>query len=226
MRELLYYFIMRDCMLAIFAVRRKNIHTKPILQRSPNIACYCSLCRNRRAPYDSYIFPLSSLIKKLFAKMCLCIRGLGYDKETGRILVYSVHKPKPWVIYIIAFGISEMPCKGVDKRTAIIPMPRMHDKPSRLIHNHNCIILIDHIQWDILRDNLKIVSGTVHHHAHHIQRLHTVVGFYWLSIYEHTACISSLLHPVSGRFFQTSYKELVNPKELLTLIRDKTEMLI
>ena len=102
----------------------------------------------------------------------------------------------------------------------------MNHQSCRLIHHQQIIVFIYYIKRDILRYNLKIITGTIHHNAHHITRLDLIAALHRLPIHNHAICISRLLDTITRGLLHPVGKEFINTKQLLPLICHKTKMLI
>ena len=110
--------------------------------------------------------------------MGLGIREFWPQPAVRGVLVYSVHKSHSRVVDIIV-GIvaeNEMPARLQECRDSC--RDGMHHKPGRLVDHEQMLVLVHDVERNILGYYLKLVTRTVHDHAHHIERLHAVVGFH------------------------------------------------
>ncbi len=103
------------------------------------------------------------------------IRRFGNDKQTGCVLVNTMDKPKSRIANIIIRIVAEMPCESIDKRTRIVSVTGMHHKSGRFVDDEQRIILIHDVKRDILRDDFKFITRTVHHYLYRVKRLDTIV---------------------------------------------------
>ncbi len=158
--------------------------------------------------------------------MGLGIGSFGHNQQSRGVLVYSVHKSHSRVVDIIVGIVAEMKCQRVYKSAVIVAVTGMHHKPGRLVDHEQMLVLVHDVERNILGYYLKLVTRTVHDHAHHIERLHAVVGFHRLAVDENTPGIGGLLYAVTRRLLDARHKKLVDTQQLLSLIGYKTEMFI
>ncbi len=158
--------------------------------------------------------------------MSLGIRRLGHNEQSRSILVDSMHKSHSRVVDIIIGIVTEMKCKRVYEGSVIVAVTGMHHKPGRLVDHEQMLVLVHNVERNVLGYYLKLVTRTVHDHAHYIEGLYTIVGFHRLAVDENASGIGGLLYAVTRRLLDARHKKLVDTQQLLSLIGYKTEMLI
>ena len=137
------------------------------------------------------------MIEELFSQVRLCLRRLSHHKQTAGILIDAMNQSYLWIVRIIARKITQMPGDGVNQRAMEVSTTRMHHHTSWLIDNHQIVVFITHIQWDILGFNSRIEMRAIQHQSDDIPRAHLVVAFYWTVVYKQEACIGSLLNTIT-----------------------------
>ena len=60
--------------------------------------------------------------------------------------------------------------KGVDQSATEVSVTRMHDHACLLVQHEHIIVLINDIQWNVLRKNLQTASLIRHDEGDHITR--------------------------------------------------------
>ena len=108
-----------------------------------------------------------------------------------------MHQAKAWIGNIIVWIILEMPCKGIDKCSMVVAVSGMDNQSRRLVHDKHEVILIDHIDGNIFRYDLKLISRTIHNDAHHIVGFYQITRLDWLTVYYDAFCVSRLLDSVT-----------------------------
>ena len=140
---------------------------------------------------------MSIMIEELFSQIRLRLRRLSHHKQSTGILVDAMNQSNLRVVRIIARQITQMPGDGVNQRAVEVSTTRMHYHTSRFIDNHQIVVFITHIQWDILGFNSRIEMWAIQHQSDDIPRAHLIVAFYWTVVYKQEACIGSLLNTIT-----------------------------
>ena len=93
----------------------------------------------------------------LGGKMCMCRVGLCHYKKPRRVLVYTVdyagaknavYRGKP-ALQIIK--------QGINKGAVGVTRCGMHHHPLGLVHHKKMLVLVNHLNWNILRLCLYIL---------------------------------------------------------------------
>ena len=166
------------------------------------------------------------VVEELRTQFRLGFGSLSHHQQSTGVLVYAMYQSHAGVVGIIAGQIAQMPGDGIDQRTMEVPHSRMHHQPGRLVDDHQLVILIDDIKWDILRLDGRIVVRTVQHQCNDITRAHLIVAFHRLVIDEDEACISSLLDTIARGVLHMFRHELVYTHRLLPMVYLHAQVLI
>ena len=147
-----------------------------------------------------------------------------YEQPRG-IFVDTMNKSNMNIVGIV-IGIFQMPSDGIDKCTTPIPMPWMHHQTSRFIHNNHSIIFIDHIKWDVLRNDFVLITRTIQHQSNDIKRLYLIAALNRFPIGHDIASICRFLNTVTRRIGNLVKEVLVHPNHLLPLVHHHTKVLV
>ncbi len=102
----------------------------------------------------------------------------------------------------------------------------MDNKSGRFIDYKKIIVFVDNIKRYILRNDLKIITRSIHHHTDDIKRFYLIARLHRFAVGEDTIGIRSLLNTVARSFLYPVGKKLVDTYHLLTFVGNKTEVLI
>ena len=158
--------------------------------------------------------------------MGLRVDVFGYDEQSGRVFVDTVHESQAGVVGVVIRQVAEVVGQGVDQRAGVVAVSRMDNKTRRLIDHQQVLVLINDIEGNILRDDFEGVPRTRHDDRDHVARLHPVVVLYRHPVHSHVACIGSQLDAVAARMWQTVGQKLVDADRCLLFIGRKTEMFV
>ena len=193
----LHNTIMSHGRLAYLRIGREHIHTQTVFRIAPDVTFYPTLVFNKVSPYQSIITAMCSLIKELFSQRCFSIWCLSHHKQSAGILVNTVHQSHFWIIRIITFQILKMPGYGIYQCTVKVSTTRMHNHTCRFIYNHQVIVFIYHLKWNILRLNSCIVVRTIKHQRYYIARAYLIITLNGFIVYMNETGISSLLDTIT-----------------------------
>ena len=130
------------------------------------------------------------------------------------------------IIGIVALQILQVPGDGVDECAVEVAASRMHHHPCRLIDDHQLVVLIDHLQRNILRFDGGIIMRTVEHQGDDIARTYLIITFNRISVDMDKSGISGFLDSVTTGMGLVFCQELVDTYRHLTFIHLYTEVLI
>jgi hypothetical protein len=212
-------------MLAVIAIGKYR-HLQPVFKAPAYIPLYASVSRLWAPPHYGHILALGRFVEKLPPEMSLGIGSLGHDKQSGCVLVDTVHKPHARVIDIILGIILEVIGQRIDKSTVVIAVAGMHYQSGGFIDHKQMLVFIYDVERYILGYYLQFITGAVHDHSHHIKRLYPVIGLDRTTVDKYASCVGSLLHTVARRLFKTRHKKLVDTQKLLPLVGYESEMLV
>ena len=188
--------IVRHGMLSLIRVSHYS-HLHSVFRITSYVARYCSFVLFHYSPHQCVVFTFCGLIVELHSKTGLRIRCFGYNQQSGRILVYSMHQSHLRIVRIVCRNVSQMPCNSIDQGAMIIAASRMYHKSCRLVYHHKFTVLVNNVKWNIFRNNVVVIFRTVHHHRQYIQRFHLIAAFHRFSISHNEPRIRSSLYPVS-----------------------------
>ena len=80
---------------------------------------------------------------------------LGRDEQTGCVLVDAVYDAGPPLPADAGEAVAAVGEQGVDERAVLVPGGWVHDHAARLIDDDEVIVLIHHVQRQILRHQLR-----------------------------------------------------------------------
>ena len=169
---------------------------------------------------------MCGLVEKLFAQRGLGIGGLGDYQQAAGILVDAMYESHLRVVRVVGFQIFQMPGNGIDECPVKVATSWMHHHTCRLIDDHQLVVLIDHLQRDILGLDGGIIVRTVEHQGDDIARAYLIITFYRISIDMNESGISGLLDSVPAGMRLVFGQELVDTYGHLALIHLDTEVLI
>ena len=81
----------------------------------------------------------------------------GGDDQTAGVPVDAVYDAGALLAADAGEGVPAVVQQGVDQRAVRMARRRMHHHAHGLIHHDDVLILVDHVQWDILRDGLRLL---------------------------------------------------------------------
>ena len=131
--ETFQYAPMGYSMLARVASLREDGHAQSVLGVTSYVASDGSFVLSERSPYESVVQSACGMVEELLAERSLCLGCLCHYQQTARILVYTVHQTHFRVVGVVARVVLQMPCQGIDKRTAEVSASGMYYHASRLV---------------------------------------------------------------------------------------------
>ena len=224
--EAFYDTIMCNSWFTYLRVRREYRHTQSVFRITRNVPFDAPFIFCHVPPNDSIIAAMGSLIEELLSQCRFCIRCLCNHQEPTCVLIYSMHQSYLRVIRVEGRHIFQMPSYSINQCTMKITCSRMHNKPRRLIDNHQNIVFIDNIQRNILCFYRIIMLRTVEHQGDNILWTHLIITLYWHIVHMNITSIGSLLNTVTTGMLHSFKEELIYANRLLTFIYNDTEMLI
>ena len=122
-------------------------------------------------------------------------------------------------------GYSQMVGESIDERPLEVTVAGMHDHSGGLVDNEEVVVLIDYVQRNVLRQDLKAAAAVRHHEADHIAWADDKVRFRNLVIHTYITLFDRALNPVSGSVLEMSGHILVHTHRGLADIDVEPEML-
>ena len=77
------------------------------------------------------------------------------DEQAGRVLVDAVHDAGPPLPADAGETVAAVGEQGVDERAVLVPGRGVHDHAARLVDDDEVVVLIHHVQRQILRHELR-----------------------------------------------------------------------
>ena len=84
----------------------------------------------------------------------------------------------------------------VDERPLEVTVAGMHDHSGGLVDNKEVVVLVDYVQRNVLRQDLKTAAAVRHHEADNIPRADDQVRLGDLVVHPHVAFLDGALHPM------------------------------
>ena len=103
---------------------------------------------------------------------------------------------------------------------------RMYHQPCRFVDHHELVVLIHHIQRDVLWFNGGIIVRTVEHQRDDVTRAHLIVALDWGPVNLDEARIGSFLDTVTRRVLHMFRHVFVDTYRLLSTIHLHAHVLI
>ena len=204
----------------------KHSHLQAVVRVARYLAAHGTRLLLERAPYERVVVALGRLVEELYAQRRLGIGSLRHHEQSRRILVDAVHQSHPRIVGVVVGIVAQVPCDGVHQRTVIVAAARVHHHARRLVDHHQVVVLVDDIERDILRLNVRIHARAVHHQCHDVARLHTIVALHRLAVHMEASSLSGLLYAVARGMRQVVDEKLVHTHQLLTLVGHHAEVLV
>ncbi len=107
---------------------------------------------------NGVVAPLDAMGGELLGQSVMSFVRFGDDKESGRILVDSVHDARALFATDAGQAIAEMMEKSIHERPPRRSGGRMHHHACGLVDNNQVVIFKDHIERDRLRPRLDLYS--------------------------------------------------------------------
>ena len=135
------------------------------------------------------------------------------------------------VVRVVGGQILQVPGDGIDQRAVEIATTGMDYHACGLVDDHDFIVLIDHLEWDILWSDGRVVVRTVEHQGDDIARTHLVVTLHrpgTASLFDilgrtdmDETCVGCLLDTVAAGVRLVLGEELIDANRFieLTVIR-------
>ena len=122
-------------------------------------------------------------------------------------------------------GNTQMMSQSVDERSAEMSMSGMHDHSSLLVDDKDVVVLMDYIQRNVLRKDLKSPPLIWHHERHHITGTDYIVCLDNLVIDSYVILLDGELDPVTRSILHMGCEIFVNSHRRLALVYIEAEML-
>ena len=119
-----------------------------------------------------------------------------------------------------------MPGDGVDQSAVEVAASGMHHHACRFVDDHQLVVLIDHVEWNLLWLDGGVEMGTVEHQRDDVARSHLVVALHRFLVYMHKTGIGCLLDAVSAGVLQFLAHEFIHSDGHLSTVHLKAVVLI
>ena len=223
--ETLKHLVVGHCMLAMITVR-ENLESHTVIRITADVSCDSALVLLEVAPHDSHIASLDRVYEELLCKVELSLVVLCNNEKTGCILVDTMHKhTHSFVFSIRALRNAKVMSQSIYKSAAEMSMARMNNHAGLLVEHKHVIILMDNVQRNSLRKDLKSTTLIRHNECHHITGTHNIVCLYDLVVYTDILRLYGKLDAMAGCVFHVRRKILVDAHRNLTCSDVKAVML-
>ena len=102
----------------------------------------------------------------------------------------------------------------------------MYNHAGRFVDDHELVVLVDNVEWDVFRLNGVVVARTVHHQRHHVERPYLVVALHRAVVHVDEARFGRFLYPVAAAVLQVLEEEFVHAHGYLALVGREAKVLI
>ena len=222
----LQHLIVGDGRLADVATGRVNSHTLTVAHITTDITFYTPGILSEVAPHKCLIRAVGIVIEELGTQFSLGIGCLRHHQQTTGIFIDAMYESHTGIVGVVAGQVAQVPGNGIDQRTVEVTHARVYHQSGRFVDHHQLVVLVDHIQRNILRLYLRIVVRTVEHQRDDITRPNLVVALDGFAIDLNEPCIGGLLNTVARGVLHVFRHVFVNAYRLLTTIHLHAQMLI
>ena len=168
---------------------------------------------------------MNRVVEELLGQSCVRTLVLGHHQQTRCILVDAVYQSRAHIALLEQRQILQVVGERIDQRAAIISAAGVDNHSRLLIYDYQVVILIHHIERDVLGDDLHLALGVGHNQRDAIHRLHLVARLGRNAIYEDVAAVGSRLYAVARAVFHTIDQILIQAQHLLSAIDRDGEVL-
>ena len=137
------------------------------------------------------------VVEELGTQLSLGVRGLGDDQQTAGVFIDTVYQSYTRVVGVVAGQVAQVPGNGVNQCAVEVAHSWVYHQSCRLVDDHQLVVLIDHIQGDVLRFNGRIIVRTVKHQCDDVTRAYLIVAFDGGAVYLDEASIGGFLDAVT-----------------------------
>ena len=212
--------------LALIRLRREDRHALPVARVAAYVALYASLVVGQMAPHQRVVAAVGVVAEELLAQLALSLGRLGHDEQSARVLVDAVYQPHLRVVGVVGGQVAQVPGDGVDQRTVEVTHARVYHQSCRFVDNHQLVVLVDHVEGDVLGLNRGVEVWTVEPQGDDVARAHLVVALHGTVAYEDEARLGRLLDTVARGVLRVFGEELVDALRHLSPIHLYAQVLI
>ena len=216
--------VVRHGVLAVRTVG-KDIHLQAILRATADVADDCTLVLGQITPHKGNVATMNRVVEELFGQSCVRTLVLGYHQQTRCILVDAVYQSRAHIALLEQRQILQVVGERIDQRAAIISAAGVDNHSRLLIYDYQVVILIHHIERDVLGDDLHLALGVGHNERDVIHRLYLVARLCRHAIHQNVAAVGSRLYAVARAVFHTIDQILIQAQHLLSAIDRDGEVL-
>lgn len=197
-REPLQYTPMGDCLFGIgilFGVE-------------DGIACsiaWVSIqCTNNRArlfvertPDECIIGSFGGVLEELMCQMGFRFGRFCYEEQTTGVFVDTVNESDVGIVDIERTGL-KIKLQRIEQGVLVVAMSRVDNHSGRFVDQHQVVVFIDDVEWNILGVDGIVVWLVVEQHLDDVTGANFLVGSHGLAIDPHVAGIRSRLDAVAA----------------------------
>ncbi len=132
------------------------------------------------------------------------------DEQTGRVLVDAVHDAGPPLSADAGETVAAVGEQGVDERAVLVAGRGVHDHAARLVDDDEVVVLIHHVQRQVLRYQLR-GSGVRQRDDKRVARRGLIVFLHGCAVFRHRALREQPLGGAARELGQRARKESVDP---------------
>ena len=132
------------------------------------------------------------------------------DEQAGRVLVDAVHDAGPPLSADAGETVAAVGEQGVDERAVLVAGRGVHDHAARLVDDDEVVVLIHHVQRQVLRYQLR-GSGVRQRDDKRVARRGLIVFLHGCAVFRHRALREQPLGGAARELGQRARKESVDP---------------
>ena len=132
------------------------------------------------------------------------------DEQAGRVLVDAVHDAGPPLSADAGETVAAVGEQGVDERAVLVAGRGVHDHAARLVDDDEVVVLIHHVQRQVLRYQLR-GSGVRQRDDKRVARRGLIVFLHGCAVFRHRALREQSLGGAARELGQRARKESVDP---------------
>ena len=132
------------------------------------------------------------------------------DEQTGRVLVDAVHDAGPPLPADAGETVTAVGEQGVDERAVLVAGRRVHDHAARLVDDDEVVVLIHHVQRQILRHERR-GRGVRQRDDKRVTGCGLIVFLHGCAVFRHGPLREQPLGGAARELGQSARKESVDP---------------
>ena len=179
------------------------------------------------APDQGPVAPFDGMVEELAGQLDLGRVSLGYDQQSGGILVDAVDQQSHPFVVVFGVGLAaQVVGQGVDQRAAVVAVAGMDHHAGRLVDDQQFVVFIDDVERDGLRLDLHATPLVRHHERDDVERADLVAGLDHDVVDADILGVDCQLHAVARCVGKMLRQILVDAYRALSAVGFQSEMLV